>query len=397
MKFLALLLPLAWLVSGSALLHAAELTGSLKTLDLYRSASPVAGFDSGAFSSNRLRLDLEQTLDRHTFNAALDYRWLLTDPAGRPPLPIANLNRRVDLEKSWGRGDNSAQQLQIDRLQLHLVGTDLEWDLGRQPIGFGRIALFSPLDVIAPFPPDALDTDVRPGVDALRVTRYFGVGGQLGGTLVFGQQEEDNSYLLTFSHNWQQIDILTLGGSLRDRWMGGIGLAGSLGGLGLKGEMTFYEGKEVGRPDGDRSDNFMLGAIEGWFRLENGLILLGQYLYNGPGSHEPADYLSVARSAPISEGLTFLTGRHYLLLAPSYEIHPLATLQGLLIWNLQDDSFLARPLLDLSLSDNLSLQLFWSFNAGEKPRAALPLSVPVPRSEFGSAGDSGGMFLSWYF
>jgi hypothetical protein len=396
MRRLALLLLLAGLICGPLPLPAAELSGSLKTFDLYRRASPVAGFDSGAFSSNRLRLELEQPLaGRHTFNAALDSRWLLTDPAGLPPLPADNLNRRVDLEKSWNRDDNSAQQLQIDRLQLHLVGTDLEWDLGRQPIGFGRIVLFSPLDVIAPFPPDALDTDVRPGVDALRVTRYFGAGGQLGGTLVFGQTDEDNSYLLTFSHNWNQIDILAIGGSLRDNWMGGLGLAGSLAGVGLKGELSFYEGKDVGLPGGDRSDQFMTGAIEGWFRLDNGLVLLGQYLYNGPGSHDPADYLSVAQSAPITEGLTFLTGRHYLLLAPSYEIHPLATLQGLVIWNLLDDSFLARPLFELSLADNLSLQLFWTINVGEKPLATLPL--PVPRSEFGSVGNSGGMFLSWYF
>jgi len=396
MKRLALLLLLTGLVSGLLPLPAAELAGSLKTLDLYRTSSPAAGPGSGAFSSNRLRIDLEQPLNGgHTINAAVDSRWLLTDPAGWPPLPGDNLNRRVDLEKSWSRGSNSAQQLQIDRLQLHLVGEDLEWDLGRQPIGFGRIVLFSPLDVIAPFPPDALDTDVRPGVDALRVTRYFGRGGQLGGTLVFGHQNEDNSSLLTFSHNWNGIDILALGGSLRDRWMEGFGLAGSLAGVGLKGELTLYHGKQVGQPGGDPAERFALAALEGWFRLDNGLVLLGQYLYNGPGRREPADYLQVVQSAPFNEGLTFLSGRHYLLFAPSYELHPLATLQGLVIWNLRDDSFLARPLLDLSLSDNLALQLFWNFNVGEKPLAALP--VPIPRSEFGSIGNSGGVFLSWYF
>ena len=105
--------------------------------------------------------------------------------------------------------------------------------------------------------------------------------------------------------------------------------------------------------------------------------------------------MTLYQSAPLLEGLTFLSGRHYLLLAPSYELHPLVTLQGLLIWNLLDDSCLARPLLDLSLSDDLALQLFWNFNAGAKPLARLP--VPIPRSEFGTVGNSGGMFLSWYF
>lgn len=376
--------------------QATELSGSLKTLDIYRRAAPLAALSSGSVSSNRLRLDLEQPLTgKNRIDAALDSRWLLTDPAGFPPLPDDSLNRRIDLEKSWHRGDHSSQQLLIDRLQLHLVSEDLEWDLGRQPIGFGRIVLFSPLDVIAPFAPDALDTDVRPGVDALRVTRYFGAGGQLGGSLVFGKNMAASSYLATFSQNWQGIDFLALGGSLRERWMGGIGLAGSLGGFGLKAELTVFEGKRVGQPGGDPADRFALAALEGWFRLDNGLVLLGQYLYNGPGRREPGDYQQVFQEAPLSEGLTFLSGRHYLLVAPSYQVHPLVSLQGLVIWNLLDDSLLARPLIDLSLADNLSLQLFWSVNVGAKPLPALPL--PIPRSEFGSLGDSGGGFLSWYF
>jgi hypothetical protein len=396
MNRLRMLLPFLWLLAGAVPAWAAELSGSLKSLDLYHTAPPLANLAAGGFSSNRMLIELEQELGGdNRFYGAVDARWLLTDPAGLPPLPADNLNRRIDLEKSWQRGEDSAQQLLIDRLQLHLTGQNVEWDLGRQPIGFGRIVLFSPLDVIAPFPPDALDNDVRPGVDAIRATHYFGRGGQLGGTLVFGREDEENSYLLTFSHNWQGIDILGLAGSLRDRWMSGAGLAGSLGGLGLKGELTVYQGKELDQPAGDPADSFMLAALEGWFRLDNGLVLLGQYLYNGPGSREPCGYLQTAQAAPLREGLTFLTGRHYLLLAPSYELHPLATLQGLAIWNLLDDSFLARPLLDLSLADNLSLQLFWSFNVGDKPLASLP--VPILRSEFGSIGNSGGVFLSWYF
>lgn len=391
-----LLLSLLWLLTCLSRVQAAELSGSLKTLDIYRRTAPLATLSSGGFSSNRLRLELEQPLTgQNRLDAALDSRWLLTDPAGLPPLPDDRLNRRIDLEKSWQRGDHSSRQLLVDRLQLHLVSEDLEWDLGRQPIGFGRIVLFSPLDIIAPFAPDALDTDVRPGVDALRVTGYFGAGGQLGGSLVFGKNAADSSYLATFSQNWQGIDFLALGGSLRERWVGGIGLAGSLGGLGLKGELTVFAGKQIEQPGGDPADRFALAALEGWFRFDNGLVLLGQYLYNGPGRREPRDYQQVVREAPLNEGLTFLTGRHYLLIAPSYQVHPLATLQGLVIWNLLDDSLFARPLFDLSLADNLSLQLFWSFNVGAKPLPALPL--PVPRSEFGAQPDSGGCFLSWYF
>ena len=66
-----------------------------------------------------------------------------------------------------------------------------------------------------------------------------------------------------------------------------------------------------------------------------------------------------------------------------------------MIWNLEDDSFLLRPLAEFSLSDNLILQAFWSFSEGRRPESVFGL--PVQRSEFGSAADSGGILLKYFF
>ncbi len=73
------------------------------------------------------------------------------------------------------------------------------------------------------------------------------------------------------------------------------------------------------------------------------------------------------------------------------------TINALLIYNLKDDSALIRPLLEISLADNLQLDLFWIFAVGEKPDRDPVSGLPVVRSEFGAAGKSGGMFLRWYF
>jgi hypothetical protein len=99
----------------------------------------------------------------------------------------------------------------------------------------------------------------------------------------------------------------------------------------------------------------------------------------------------------LQEGLTYLLGRHYLIIAPAYEIHPLATLQGLIIYNIDDRSALMRPTLDLSLADNLSLQLFWTWHSGASPEVVSSLLPALPRSEFGTFGDSGGAFIKWFF
>jgi len=373
-----------------------RLGGYLKSLDLYAQSPPQSGIPAGEISANRLRLDLSGASAAGVdVELSAENLLLYTDPAGLVPLPGASVNRALDLEKNWNEGGDFQNQLFVDRLNLRIERAGVEWTLGRQAIGFGRIAIFSPLDVIAPFPPDALDTDVRPGVDALRAVHYFGLGGQLGAVAVLGDGSDNNSYLATVSHNLHGVDLLILAGSLRRRPMAGVGVAGSLGGLGLKGEIAAYDGRDVGKAAGDLHGSFAIGAVETWYRFDCGLVLLTEYLYNGPGVDGARDYPKVLAAAPFTEGLSFLLGRHYLLAGPSYEFHPLVEGNALLIWNLEDNSFLLRPLLDLSLSDDLTLQLFWSFSEGHRPRRIF--GTAVPRSEFGTAGDSGGLLLKYFF
>jgi len=382
---------------AAELLTDIETAGHLKSLNLYLDRVPASSAE-GLLSSASARVEIKGRLtEDYDFELAAEQRFLWSDPPGLVSIQQNSVNRLLEAEKSWSSDDRFAGQLQLDRFNLQGDFAETLWTVGRQAIGFGRISLFSPLDVIAPFPPDALDVDVRPGVDAIRLNRYFGLGGQLGAVAVFGDQPRNNSYLMTFSENIGQADLLVLAGSLRDRPMLGFGLAGELGPVGLKGELSWYRGQRVGQSGGDLRRQFAIGAFELWYRFNNGLVLLAEYLYNGPGSDEPADYPVVAGSAPLSEGLTFLLARHYLLLGPSYELHPLVTANGLVIFNMQDSSCLLRPQLAVSLSDNLQLDLFWAVAVGDKPALQPVTGLPLTRSEFGSVGDSAGLLLRWYF
>lgn len=392
-----------WLIFASLLpmtVTAAELElgGSLKSLDLYGEAGPAGLYPEYWLSSNRLRLEATwPATEQLQVEAALDSQLRGSDPAGLFPLTTASINRHVDLEKQWQHGSTWESALQVDRLNLRYDGGRIDATLGRQAIGFGRILIVAPLDVIAPFPPDAIDTDVRPGVDAMHLTGHYGLDGQVAATLVWGDIARHDSALLTWVDNRAGIDLLAIGGRLRDRPMAGFGLAGSLGPLGLKGELAVYQGQRVGRIGGDLHDDFAIGAVETWYRFDNGLTLVTEYLYNGPGVNRPQAYPRALASAPLTEGLTYLLGRHYLLVAPSYELHPLVELQGLLMWNLDDHSTLTRPTLAFSLADNLALEVFWIFNQGRKPQPTGPGGPPLPESEFGWRGDSGGLFLKYYF
>jgi len=382
----------------SALAEALQWSGFVKSLNVYVEEAPANLAPESWISSNRARLDVTwQPSETWRLETALDYQYLWSDPPGVHGLETIDYNRRLDMEKSWQHDKHGAGRLQVDRMNLQWQSGAVDTTIGRQAIGFGRILVFSPLDIIAPFAPDAIDTDIRSGVDALHTIFNYGIDGQVGAIAVWGEEAEFNSFLGTWSDNWSGLDLLMIGGELRGRKMIGAGLAGSLGTLGLKGEISVYDGKDTNEINGDLHNSFSIAAVEAWYRFANGLSLVTQYLYNGPGADDPADYPAALASAPLQEGLTYLLGRHYLIIAPAYEIHPLATLQGLIIYNIDDESALLRPTLDFSLADNLSLQLFWTWHSGESPEVVSSILPALPRSEFGSFGDSGGAFIKWFF
>jgi hypothetical protein len=391
----AALLLLTWLLCEPRNIQAQSITwgGRFKTLNVHLEPAPKDWSDGGELSLNSLRLGMQADLPRNLrFETAIESIVLATHPSDLASLAENSRQRAVDLTESWGENHALKGQLQVDRFHLSGQTTHLEWDIGRQAIGFGRILLVSPLDVIAPFAPDAIDTEIRPGVDALKLLYYFGTSGEWGTYAVLGDESDDSSALMTLSWNTRGLDILSITGILRNRPMGGIGLAGDLGGVGLKTEIAVYGGKDLSSPEGDLHRVFTVAALECWYRFNGGLVLSCEYLYNGAGARRPADYGRVLLSAPIREGLSYLLGRHYVLIAPSYEIHPLITLSGLILWNLQDPSCLLRPAMNISLSDNLDLMLFWGFTLG-----AAPKSHTAARSEFGMHGDSGGFYLTWHF
>lgn len=374
-----------------------EWSGAVKTLQLY-GKGPVATFHDYQAADTSLRLNMNwQAAKSWQLETSLEYQYFWSDPGGLFPRRAAGDNRHIDMEQSWQHGEHSASRLQVDRLNLQWRSAAVDMTIGRQPLGFGRILIYSPLDIIAPFSPDSIDTEVRSGVDALHATYNYGLDGQLGAIAVWGKDTRQSSFLATWSDNRAGVDLLMIGGQLRGRSLFGAGLAGSLGTLGLKGEFSLHQGKEVGEAGGDLYDSYALAAIEAWYRFDNGISLITQYLYNGPGAKEPSDYLQVLSSAPRQEGLSYLLGRNYLLAAPSYELHPLATLQGLLIYNLDDKSALVRPSLDLSLADNVSLQLFWTAHSGRQPKFTAPYLPAQPQSEFGLRGNNVGLFLNWFF
>lgn len=374
-----------------------ELQGSLRNLS-QRVEDFALSDQKSRLSSTFLRL-----ASRYRYDSELDAEFAVeiseaySDSSLPTPTTDTSINHTADLNRNWTHGHNWRGQLQIERLNLRGRQKSLSWTLGRQAYGFGNILLFSPLDVVAPFAPYALDTDYRPGIDGLRLSLTNGQGDQFNTLAALNRAREQNTYLASSRINRHGLDLLLLSGSLRSRPMLGLGLAGNLGGLGIKAELSGYRGKNVAETGGDLHQNFVIGAVELWYRLDAGPILLMEYLHNGAGSPVAWDYLSAATSASFNEGLSPLLGRNYLLFSPSWDIHPLVTIATFGMWNLDDDSWQVRPQLQFSLSDNLSLDLSHSFNHGKGLTTGAHPWIKIPRSEFGLYADTTSLFIRWYF
>ncbi|MDT8420278.1 MAG: hypothetical protein RQ754_07590 [Desulfuromonadales bacterium] len=376
--------------------HALEVTGHLKSLNQYQQGS-VLDQEDVRFSAESLRVDVQTTGPRTgpALELSVEQSLLYQHPRHSISLPQRDNNRIDDLAWTFRSGQTLSGQVQVDRLKLQWQWADKSVTVGRQAVGFGRISLLSPLDVIAPFPPTAIDNEVRPGIDALRTQYFFDIAGELGTILVFGRSEERSSALATMVLNHQETDWLFIGGSLRDRLMLGAGLAGQIGGLGLKSEWVGYQSRNTESPHADLRKTFSLFGIEFEYRFPLDLVVQMQYLFNGTGSKVPSDYLRVAESAPYREGMSYLYGRHYLLAGLARQITPLVDLSSLVIINLKDHSWLFRPVVAVSLANNAQLDIFWNFMAGKRIRE--DAGQLVPGSEFGSGAESGGVFLKFYF
>ncbi|EAT14674.1 hypothetical protein HTZ97_03900 [Desulfuromonas acetoxidans] len=332
--------------------------------------------------------------DKRSLTSSSSFEWGATATSWYRQHPSAwqtvRPNQRIDLTKVTGENDHSTSRGEIDRLAIHATIDRHQLTVGRQAIGFGRIVLYSPLDIIAPFAPDALITDVRPGIDALRWNINLSAASQLQAIHIWGQDNADNSTLVAFEALLDWGDLLLLGGELAGRPMMGAGIAGQWSGIGLKLEATTY-GRKPHRDGDDPHDEFTIAAVECDARLFDDVYLTVDYLFNGCGSDKPEDATAILASAFYQEQRAYLSGRHYLISALSAELHPLVTAELFGLLNLEDHSVMIRPGLNVSLSDNLSLDMHYAWLAGHRG------SVSQPASEFGDQGDQASVFLSYYF
>lgn len=395
-----------------------EFGGHVKTRLLADSFPSDSVFNSLTGSS---AVDLESNL-RLNFNASkgswdFDSAWQL----------FAGYGDRIELSQSLppelqifaGRLPNDDRRLfnltsvieedgkfaalhRIDRISIGYTGRKSVVRFGRQAITWGNGLVFSPLDIVNPFDPTAVDTEYKAGDDMLYGQFLRDNGHDVQAAIVFrrdpftGDPESDQATTAIKYHGLagaSEYDLLVA--DHYDELTLGVGGNISIGGAVARGDVVVTDSS-----DGTTAQvvaNLSYSWIWGGKNV-SGVI---EYYFNGFGiSGGEYDSQALAQNpdlvARLARGELFTIGRNYLAGGLMIELTPLWITTGNFFFNADDASALLQFVSTHNLAENL--EFIGAINVPVGPAGSefggIELQMP---GEYASTDLSLFAQLAWYF
>ncbi len=312
----------------------------------------------------------------------LDVHWTISGQTVASSGAVVGLGTGVGLRApellplTWApdTGSGLSVQQRLDRLVLSAKLPHVDLALGRQPVSFGVGRVFTPMDLVNPFHPATIDSEYKPGVDALRADVYAGTSSKLtvvaawAGDPVVGEDAEDpaeppweDAVLAASGQATVGVtDVLAFAGAVRGEPVFGLGTASSLGPVGVHAEAT------VTFPADDAGPFVRAVAGADWRPTETA-SLTGEAYVQSFGATDPEDYLAALDDPRAQRGEIWAMGQLYVAVAVAQEITPLLHANLSVIGNLRDPSALVTAGGSWSVSDNAVVALGAYIGVGERP------------------------------
>ncbi len=358
------------------------------------------------------RLSLSARSERWGFNAhpqfiavhsgSLNAFRQLEGPGAAGSSVINDDRRWFDLTHELHNEGKNATLLRLDRLNIGYTGDRAVIRFGRQAISWGNGLLFTPMDILNPFDPSAVDKEYKSGDDMLYGQYLLADGSDVQSVGVVrrdrasGEVAADQSSLAVKYHgfiNSSEYDLLAARHYGDD--LLGLGFSTDIGGAVWRGDLVWTKTDDANTWSGVAGASYS-GVIKG--KNWSGFL---EYFYNGFG--QPHSEYSPAELAfnpellkRLARGELFNLGRHYLGVSVTLELHPLLNLTPNVFVNLGDPSALAQLVIAYNWKQDVNLL------------AALNVPLGPDGSEYGgidslepdvylSTGPSFFMQLAWYF
>jgi hypothetical protein len=305
----------------------------------------------------------------------------------------------IDLTWSFAdEGATAAVQGRTDRLYLRAALPAVDITLGRQPVSFGSGLFFSPIDLVNPFFPTTIDTEYKPGVDALRTDVYISTSRITLVAAYAGEEGElkdltDLNLAASSQITVATTDFSLFYGSIHRDQVFGAGIISSIGPVGVHTDATYT------LPDGDDEEPFARVVLGADGRPAEKVGISGEVYLQTLGVTDPDDYLQQLSGERYARGELWTAGRYYAAISLGYQVVPLISLSGAVIANLSDPSAFIAPGISWSISGNADAVAGAYFGVGERPVLDEDGLLPVLdiNSEFGLYPSTAFFQLRSYF
>ena len=270
-------------------------------------------------------------------------------------------NGVLDLSVNAFENEHAALNMAIDRLWLQYTVGDFEIKAGRQRINWSQTFAFNPNDIFNTYSFFEVDYPERPGSDALRLSYYRNYASAIEAAVSLDSASRITAAGMYRFNQWS-YDFQVLAGiiSETDYVLGG-GWSGSIKGAGFRGEASYFHPK----------DNFadtsgvLVTSISFDYMFNNSLYLQLEGLFNQLPDGEGVGFLQTLSQPLSAKKLSFT--EYSLLLNGSYPVNPLVNTSLSFIYYPKINAVFAGPSVDVSVSDNIGLSLFWQTFYGEFP------------------------------
>ena len=374
-------------LSGTSLGQPLPLSGYVQTV-------PLAGAAGGGVSDfNRFRVSTEPAAGPFRVEAAYEHVLTLRRVGALPGLTLGAVpggGEWLDLQWTLVEREHAVWQHRFDRLSVGWEPSErLEITAGRQAVSWGTALFLTPSDPFTPFSPVDPFREFRAGVDAVRARFYPGPFSEVDVVVrptrsPAGEEWTALARGLTTVSNWE---ISGWGGTLYGDAAGAVGAAGALGGWAVRGEGVLR-----------RLDHALV--FRGTLGLDrllqvggNDLMLLVEYQRDGLGTADPEQYPDLLQSDTFLRGEQQVLGRDEAVVQASYQLHPLWSVAGLWLRNLNDRSAILGPSVAYSAGNDASIAAGAFFGIGPDE---ITDELPIP-SAYGLLGLTGFISFSWFF
>lgn len=303
---------------------------------------------------------------------------------------VGDSYRLTDIETSLSQDPEQKNQVyqNLDRLNMQVQLDTGDLTIGRQAISFGAARLINPTDVFLPFNVQTFNTEYRTGVDAIRFQKPWGELGEIDIGVVLGSDanRETSAAFLQIRRNVAGKDLNFALIEFAEQTLLGVGLQSELGDMGFWFETAYV--------DGDK--DYLRTSTGLDYAFTENIFGMVEYHYNGAGSSNPDDYLSLFNTTAYQRGGVFLLGKHYLMPSISIQVSPLWSVAVQAIINLDDQSAFSSVSAEYNVAENFYMDFgLYLFNGDNL--TVTPFGQPVFGSEYGANPHTLFTSIRWYF